>query len=123
MEVVPGDCHTADGAAQAPTEDARPALKMPRPQFSVDKRAVRGEDVVFVREAFAETEGGEEWSLYCICDGHGGAGTAAFVRAHLRKILGPLVPKTPLPRLGSEGGAPELAVLPAKLGPRGPAVQ
>eukprot|EP00803_Ostreobium_quekettii_P008420 evm.model.scf_173.1 EVM.evm.TU.scf_173.1 scf_173:4518-8561(+) len=93
--------HT-DVASALGGESAR-APGRPRARYSVCKRSAKGEVVVFVREAFAATEDGEEWSLYCVCDGHGGAGAANYVRAHLRKVLSPLLPKAPPPPARTKG--------------------
>ncbi|CAD7696090.1 unnamed protein product [Ostreobium quekettii] len=88
----------------SPAMTPRPAFGRLRAQHTVCKKTVNGEDVVFYRDAFATTEAGEEWSFYCMCDGHGGAGAASFVRANMGKVLGPMVPKTPLPDIESPGG-------------------
>lgn len=63
-------------------------------RVSTSQRRIKGEDVVFMREGASRSVGAPTWSLYCICDGHRGAGAAKYVKRHLWSALAPLLPRT-----------------------------
>eukprot|EP00803_Ostreobium_quekettii_P008049 evm.model.scf_1459.2 EVM.evm.TU.scf_1459.2 scf_1459:10659-15753(+) len=65
--------------------------------YSACQKRLRGEDVLFVREGRVLAQDGPSWSLYCVSAGHGGAAAANYVRRHLWKTLGPLLPSATLP--------------------------
>ncbi|CAD7704030.1 unnamed protein product [Ostreobium quekettii] len=73
----------------------------PATKFSACQRLLQDEDVVFVHERLRNGKSGPAWSLYCVCDGHGGTEAANHVRARLWKTLGPRLPESPLPEMDS----------------------
>eukprot|EP00803_Ostreobium_quekettii_P006997 evm.model.scf_65.4 EVM.evm.TU.scf_65.4 scf_65:25408-30186(-) len=75
---------------RCPSGDA----ETPEVRLSTSQRRVKGEDVVFMREGASRSPGAPSWSLYCICDGHRGAGAAKYVKRHLWSALAPLLPRT-----------------------------
>eukprot|EP00803_Ostreobium_quekettii_P005196 evm.model.scf_109.1 EVM.evm.TU.scf_109.1 scf_109:30719-31436(+) len=78
----------------------------PAAEYSACQRGLKGEDVVIVREARPVVEGGPAWGLYCICDGHGGTVAANYVKSHMWRALGPLLPREPAPECEDcEGGS------------------
>ncbi|GMH46027.1 hypothetical protein BSKO_13991 [Bryopsis sp. KO-2023] len=68
----------------------------PSLHYTVVQRHVKGEDVLFVLEDLASIHHGRpglgKWSVYCVCDGHGGTRTAKFVRSQLAPTLSQLLP-------------------------------
>lgn len=71
---------------------------LPEPvlDYSVAQRQVKGEDVLFALEDLASIYPGRpglgKWSVYCVCDGHGGCRAAKFVRHQLGPTLSEVLP-------------------------------
>eukprot|EP00803_Ostreobium_quekettii_P003280 evm.model.scf_241.1 EVM.evm.TU.scf_241.1 scf_241:21632-26863(-) len=80
-----------------PAVESGPEPEGPCARHSRCQRRVNDEDVLFVREGLARSAGGQPWSLYAVCDGHGGAMAANYVMGHLWRVLGPLLPASGLP--------------------------
>lgn len=62
---------------------------------AIAKKELKGEDVVFVIEDMRV--GSVKWSLYCVCDGHGGSAAAEFVQDSLPAMLRKDLPQDPPP--------------------------
>eukprot|EP00210_Caulerpa_lentillifera_P008914 g8505.t1 len=54
-------------------------------KHSMSTKELKGEDVAFVFEDVSI--GDLNWSIYCICDGHGGVSAAHFVRGAILNLL------------------------------------
>eukprot|EP00803_Ostreobium_quekettii_P008050 evm.model.scf_1459.3 EVM.evm.TU.scf_1459.3 scf_1459:26555-29460(+) len=94
----------ATGAPEArapPSGGQAPCGEATRAKFSTSQMRVNGEDVVFAREGLTTEDGGPVWSLYCVCDGHGGSAAANYVRGNLWSALAPRLPGAALPEVGS----------------------
>eukprot|EP00803_Ostreobium_quekettii_P009682 evm.model.scf_1676.1 EVM.evm.TU.scf_1676.1 scf_1676:16207-16378(-) len=55
---------------------------------------------MFAAEGRVVSPGGPEWSLYGVCDGHGGMAAASHVKRHLWRELAPRLPTQRLPEFG-----------------------
>eukprot|EP00803_Ostreobium_quekettii_P003281 evm.model.scf_241.2 EVM.evm.TU.scf_241.2 scf_241:29890-34548(-) len=75
-------------------ERASLMLRM-RTAYSTCQRRVKGEDVALAREGLTKEAGGPTWSLYGICDGHGGAVAANYVTGNMWRALRPRLPAAP----------------------------
>eukprot|EP00210_Caulerpa_lentillifera_P006278 g5997.t1 len=80
----------------------------PRPvqSYSVVQKQLKGEDVMFVINDLASLAPDRrdlgQWSVYAICDGHGGSNAAKFVRRHLGSALTKVLPAGNPPPIQSE---------------------
>lgn len=92
----------ASRAVKPSQRDFNADSNAPIVQVSTSQRRVKGEDVFFKREGTSRSTGEPVWSLYCICDGHRGAGAAKYVKRHLWSALAPLLPRMRPPHSESE---------------------
>eukprot|EP00210_Caulerpa_lentillifera_P003106 g2968.t1 len=78
------------------TKELKPCLwrstfgvEPPSTKHSLYQKHVSKEDIYLVQEGMVLTEynGAPKWGLYCVCDGHGGAEAAEFVKSHLWSLL------------------------------------
>lgn len=77
-------------------------LKDPYVRFVCGQRELKGEDVAFAHENWEL--GSCSWKVFCVCDGHGGAGAAEFVESNLLNVLGMHLPRTEPPQWSSDEG-------------------
>lgn len=72
------------------------AAQQPVHTYAVLQQQLKGEDVLFaIGDLSAVSHGREDlghWSVYAVCDGHGGTGAAKFVRMYLGTALARLLP-------------------------------
>ncbi|CAD7701301.1 unnamed protein product, partial [Ostreobium quekettii] len=88
-----------DAGSERGDRRAIPRSKAPQrspsahPRHSVRQALLTEEDLVVAEEGLAVGGGGPDWSLYCLCDGHGGDVAAGYVKCNLWTVLEALLPE------------------------------
>eukprot|EP00803_Ostreobium_quekettii_P008040 evm.model.scf_1092.5 EVM.evm.TU.scf_1092.5 scf_1092:38183-40563(-) len=81
-----------EGAGGPGGQQGAGATELPRARHAACQRRVNDEDMLCVREGLTLSPAGASWSLYCLCDGHGGALAANYAMGNLWRVLSPLLP-------------------------------
>lgn len=73
----------------------------PRASHSFSQQQLKGEDVVFIQDHLEKLHRTPEklcsWTLYCVCDGHGGVAAAQFLKERMGADLVKRLPPGPPP--------------------------